>query len=138
MQTEVLTRVFLVPHEEFLCSWCSSDSRAAEGDITLNYDSYSASGQVLGVRSMHTSHASKPVFITNSPASQTSYPFAHQKTSLLVKIVANLTCFVPDLCKGKKKKKIANLALHIYVCICHLLCLIIFIVFIHRGEKSLP
>ncbi|KAL7598262.1 hypothetical protein Lser_V15G27337 [Lactuca serriola] len=100
--TEVLTRVFLVPHEEFLCSWCSSDSRAAEGDITLNYDSYSASGQVLGVRSMHTSHASKPVFITNSPASQTSYPFAHQKTSLLVKIVANLTCFVPDLCKEEK------------------------------------
>ncbi|CAH1417616.1 unnamed protein product [Lactuca virosa] len=53
--TEVLTRVFLVPHGEFL-----------------------------------------------STSGQTSYPFAHQKTSLLVKIVANLTCFVPDLCKEEK------------------------------------
>ncbi|CAI9288644.1 unnamed protein product [Lactuca saligna] len=106
--TEVLTRVFLVPHEEFLSSWCSSDSRAAEGDITLNYDSYSASGQVLGVMSRHTSHASKPVFITNSRASQTSYPFAHQKTSLLVKIVTNLICYAPHICKEEENDLFLN------------------------------
>lgn len=89
--TEVLTRVFLLPHEEFLSSWCSSNSEPAEEDVTLNYDSFSQAGQVLGVI-----RGSKSAFST----SQT--PFAHQKTSLLIKIVANLTCFVPDLCKEEK------------------------------------
>lgn len=94
---EVLTRVFLVPHGEFLSSWCSSDSEPADEDVNLNYDSYSAAGQVLGV--MSASRGSKSAFNT-SRASET--PYAHQKTSLLVKIVANLTCFVPDLCKEER------------------------------------
>ncbi|KAJ0778763.1 putative nodulin homeobox protein [Helianthus annuus] len=94
--TEVLTTIFLQPHAEFLSSWCSSESEEEE-DATLDYDPLSASGWVLGV--LTSSDVPESTF-NASPVPPTSYAF--QRTSLLVKVVANLTCFIPDLCKEEK------------------------------------
>lgn len=96
MQTEVLTTIFLQPPEEFFSSWCSSESRPSEEDATLDYDSLAASGWVLGV--LPSSDVPESTF-NASRVPRTSYAF--QRTSLLVKVVANLTCFIPDICKGK-------------------------------------
>ncbi|KAI3668223.1 hypothetical protein L6452_43300 [Arctium lappa] len=95
--TEVLTTVFLLPHGEFLSSWCSSALEPCEEDVIIDYDSLSAAGQALGVFS--TSHVIQSAVRTRR-APRT--PYARQKTSLLVKIVANLTCFVPDICKEEE------------------------------------
>ncbi|KAJ9543446.1 hypothetical protein OSB04_023153 [Centaurea solstitialis] len=93
---EVLTTVFLLPHEEFLSSWCSSAHEPCEEDVVMEYDSLSASGQALGV--LPTSHVVQSA-ARNRRAPQA--PYARQKTSLLVKVIANLTCFLPDICKGE-------------------------------------
>ncbi|CAI9297204.1 unnamed protein product [Lactuca saligna] len=95
--TEVLTTIFLLPHAEFLSSWCSSESRLSEEDATLDYDSLAAAGWVLGV--LTSSDVPESTF-NACRVSRTSYAF--QRTSLLVKVVANLTCFIPDLCKEEK------------------------------------
>lgn len=96
MQTEVLATIFLQPHADFLSSWCSSESRPSEEDATLDYDSLAASGWVLGV--LASSDVPESTF-NACRVPRTSYAF--QRTSLLVKVVANLTCFIPDICKGE-------------------------------------
>ncbi|KAJ0758462.1 putative nodulin homeobox protein [Helianthus annuus] len=95
--TEVLATIFLQPHQEFLSSWCSSGSRPSEEDATLDYDSFTASGWVLGV--LTSSDVPESTF-NASRVPRTSYAF--QRTSLLVKVVANLTCFIPDICREEK------------------------------------
>ncbi|KAK9055803.1 hypothetical protein SSX86_026888 [Deinandra increscens subsp. villosa] len=95
--TEVLVTIFLQPHANFLSSWCSSESRPSEEDATLDYDSLAASGWVLGV--LTSSDVPESTF-NACRVPRTSYAF--QRTSLLVKVVANLTCFIPDICKEEK------------------------------------
>ncbi|KAI7728869.1 hypothetical protein M8C21_029784 [Ambrosia artemisiifolia] len=95
--TEVLTTIFLQPHADFLSTWCSSESRPSEEDATLDYDSLAASGWVLGL--LKSSDVAESTF-NACHVPRTSYAF--QRTSLLVKVVANLTCFIPDLCKEEK------------------------------------
>ncbi|XP_076889034.1 nodulin homeobox-like [Bidens hawaiensis] len=95
--TEVLTTIFLQPHADFLSSWCSSESRPSEEDATLDFDSLAASGWVLGV--LTSSDVPESTF-NACRVPRSSYAF--QRTSLLVKVVANLTCFIPDLCKEEK------------------------------------
>ncbi|XP_076883692.1 nodulin homeobox-like [Bidens hawaiensis] len=95
--TEVLTTIFLQPHADFLSSWCSSESRPSEEDATIDFDSLAASGWVLGV--LTPSDVPESTF-NACRVPRTSYAF--QRTSLLVKVVANLTCFIPDICKEEK------------------------------------
>ncbi|KAL8214920.1 hypothetical protein R6Q57_004369 [Mikania cordata] len=95
--TEVLARVFSQPQREFLNTWCSNDLEPAEEDIVMEFDPTSAAGQVLGFIS--TSQVQHSTW-SNFQAPQT--PYAHQKSSLLVKILANLTSFVSGLCEDEK------------------------------------
>ncbi|KAF5777948.1 putative nodulin homeobox protein [Helianthus annuus] len=86
MQTEVLTRVFLQPQKEFLSTWCSNDHEPIEEENVMDFDSISAAGQVLGLISKsHVQHSTW----NNSQGSPT--PYAYQRTSLLVKILADLS-----------------------------------------------
>lgn len=95
--SEVLTTIFLQPNGEFLSSWCSSESWPSEEDATLDFDPLTAAGWVLGV----STSSDVPESTFNAcRVPRTSYAF--QRTSLLVKIVANLTCFIPDICKEEK------------------------------------
>lgn len=102
LQTEVLTEIFSVAHGEFVSSWCSSDLPIREEDATLEYDPFAAAGWVLDLfpfSDQSNTMSIEPTFVP-SHVPRLSYP--HQRTSLLVKVLANLHCFVPDICKGIK------------------------------------
>lgn len=100
--TEVLTEIFSVAHGEFVSSWCSSDLPIREEDATLEYDPFAAAGWVLDLfpfSDQSNTMSIEPTFVP-SHVPRLSYP--HQRTSLLVKVLANLHCFVPDICKEEK------------------------------------
>ncbi|XP_028066602.1 nodulin homeobox-like isoform X1 [Camellia sinensis] len=100
--TEVLTAIFALPHQEFLSNWCSSDLPTREEDATLEYDLFAAAGCVLDSSSssdLPNVMNSGPNFI---PINIPWASYAHQRSSLLVKIIANLHCFVPEICKEEK------------------------------------
>ncbi|GAA0145942.1 homeodomain transcription factor [Lithospermum erythrorhizon] len=99
--TELLTDIFMLPHGEFLSSWCSSDLSVWEEEATVTYDPFAAAGWVL--TSCSSTVPGKPLnseYVVSSSLSQASY--AHERTALLVKAIANLHCFVPDICKEEK------------------------------------
>ena len=100
IQTKVLTAIFSLPHGDFLSSWCSSNLPMREEDGSLEYDSFAAAGWVLDkLSSLDLSNGTNLEFSSlpnNMP--QTSYE--HQRTSLFVKVIANLHCFVPTICEG--------------------------------------
>ncbi|XP_011079762.1 nodulin homeobox isoform X1 [Sesamum indicum] len=77
--TEALAAIFLLPHGEFLSGWCSSDLPVCEDDAALE-------------------HPDSSTFPCSVPRSS----YAHQRTSLLIKVIANLHCFVPDVCQDEK------------------------------------
>ncbi|PSR86021.1 Nodulin homeobox like [Actinidia chinensis var. chinensis] len=100
--TGVLTAIFSLPHQEFLSSWCSSDLPIWEEDATMEYDSFAAAGCV-----MDSFSSSDFLNIANSgstliPSNMQRASYAHQRTSLLVKVIANLHCYVPGICKEEE------------------------------------
>ncbi|CAH9112507.1 unnamed protein product [Cuscuta europaea] len=99
--TEILSAIFSPPHGEFLTCWCSSDLPIREEDATLEYVPFAAAGWLFNFFSSYqligTSSES-----TFTPCNTSRVPYGHQRTSLLVKIIANLHCFVPDICKDDK------------------------------------
>lgn len=101
--TEVLAAIFSVSHGEFLSSWCSSELPVWEEDTTLDYDPCAAAGWALQLFSV--SAPSLNVGSTEStfvPGNIPRASYAHHRTSLLVKVIANLHCFVPEICKEEK------------------------------------
>lgn len=101
--TEFLTAIFLLPHGEFLSSWCSSDPSLIEEDATLEFDPFAAAGWVLAATS--SSEVQNPTNLesTYTPNNMSQANYAHQRTSLLVKVIANLHCFVPDICEEQER-----------------------------------
>lgn len=100
---EVLTTVALLPHGEFLSTWCSSDPQFKEEDASLEFDSFAAAGWILdSVSSLGLLNAtySESNFI---PHNMPQASYAHQRTSLLVKVIANLHFFGPQICKEYEK-----------------------------------
>ncbi|XP_057964013.1 nodulin homeobox [Malania oleifera] len=106
--TEFLTAIFLLPHGEFLSSWCSSDLPIREEDGTLEFDPFAASGWVLDSFSSLGLLNIANLESTFTPNNVPQASYAHQRTSLLVKVIANLHCFVPDICEEQER----NLFLH--------------------------
>ncbi|KAL3531402.1 hypothetical protein ACH5RR_010724 [Cinchona calisaya] len=100
--TEVLTTIFSLPHGEFLSSWCSSELPVWEEDATLEYDPYAAAGWTLEFLSSPDSLYASNLASTFIPCNVPRASYAHQRTSLLVKVIANLHCFVPGICKEEK------------------------------------
>ena len=99
-KAEVLAAIVSNPYQQFLSSWCSSELPLKEEDALLEYEPYTMAGLILDLSStLDTTNAKiyEPNIIPINNA-QTSY--AHQRTSLLVKVIANLHCFVPKICKG--------------------------------------
>lgn len=100
-QTEVLTAIFSVSHGDFLSCWCSSEPPVREEDATVEYNPYASAGLMLDVTSalLHPDRERILEFgIISNNLVQASY--AHQRTSLFVKIIANLHCFIPNICEG--------------------------------------
>ncbi|XP_021995724.2 nodulin homeobox-like [Helianthus annuus] len=86
--TELLTRVLSQPQREFLSTWCSYDPEPAEEEIVVDFNPTLAAGHVLGLTSeFNVQHSTW----SNCQAPQT--PYAIQRSSLLVQVLANLTCY---------------------------------------------
>ncbi|CAN8308599.1 unnamed protein product [Cochlearia groenlandica] len=100
----VLSSVFCLSHGDFLSMLCSSDISSREDDVTLDYDLFTSAGWVLSVFSS-TGQSPVPQFKLNFQNNLTMSSYAHQKTSLIIKIIANLHCFVPDLCKEQERNR---------------------------------
>ncbi|XP_022156266.1 nodulin homeobox isoform X3 [Momordica charantia] len=109
--TKVLTAVFSLSHGDFLSSWCSSDLPVKEEDATLEYDSFAAAGWVLENFSSLGPLRPKSLDFTLIPSIMAPASYAHQRTSLFVKVIANLHCFVPTICEEQER----NLFLHGFV-----------------------
>ena len=98
-----------IPHEEFRSTWCSTDIPTVEEDVNLEYDPFTAAGVALLFLSPDCESAlSAPVpphennfgCHSNFNGAMPSLTYAQQKSSYLVKIIANLHCFVPNICEG--------------------------------------
>ncbi|KAJ0265015.1 Nodulin homeobox [Hirschfeldia incana] len=95
--TMVLSAVFCLSHGDFLSMLCSSDLSSREDDATLDYDLFTSSGWGLSAFSSPGELVAPP-FKLNFQNNLTMSSYAHQRTSLIVKIMANLHCFVPEVC----------------------------------------
>ncbi|VFQ68622.1 unnamed protein product [Cuscuta campestris] len=99
--TEILSAILYPCHEEFLSCWCSSDLPVREEDATLEYVPFAAAGWLFSFFSSYQLIGASSE-LTLLPCNVSRVPSGHQRTSLLVKIIANLHCFVPDICKDDK------------------------------------
>ncbi|RZC53345.1 hypothetical protein C5167_012196 [Papaver somniferum] len=106
--THVLAEVLSRPQEEFAHCWCSNNLRLAEEeDATLEYDPFVAAGAVLVSitigcgTSIQLNDTKTECNFNVISVPQVSY--AQHKTSLLVKIIANLHCFVPNVCEEQDR-----------------------------------
>ncbi|XP_026665268.2 nodulin homeobox-like isoform X3 [Phoenix dactylifera] len=112
----VLAEILATPHDEFLSSWCSVNIPMIEEDANLEYDPFTAAGVALCTLSDGCESAqSTPVFLTETnyacPSSFSGIPsvvYAQQRTSYLVKIIANLHVFVPNICEEEEKDLFLN------------------------------
>ncbi|XP_022735158.1 nodulin homeobox-like isoform X3 [Durio zibethinus] len=102
--TEFLSAIFSLSHGDFLSMWCSADLPVREEDATLYYELFPAAGWALdSVSSSDLSNTTNLEFTLspNNNMSQASY--VHQRTSLFVKMIANLHCFVPNICEEQER-----------------------------------
>ncbi|KAI3881315.1 hypothetical protein MKW92_008047 [Papaver armeniacum] len=106
--THVLAEVLSRPQEEFAHCWCSNNLRLAEEeDATLEYDPFVAAGAVLVSltigcgTSIQLNDTKTECNFNVISVPQVSY--TQHKTSLLVKIIANLHCFVPNVCEEQDR-----------------------------------
>ncbi|KAK9757248.1 hypothetical protein RND81_01G151500 [Saponaria officinalis] len=105
---EVLAVVLSIPYQQFLLSWCSSDLPVKEEDISLDYEPFTVAGWVLDLSSPSDICNAEVCELNFVPVGSVQASYAHQRTSLLVKVIANLHCFVPNICKEQER----NLFLH--------------------------
>ncbi|KAJ6329202.1 hypothetical protein OIU77_010807 [Salix suchowensis] len=106
--TKVLTAIFSLPHGDFLPIWCSSEFPPREEDGTLEYDTFTAAGWFLDTFAAANLSNAINLEITLIPSNMPQAMYAHQRTSLFVKLIANLHCFVPNICEEQER----NLFLH--------------------------
>lgn len=71
-----------------------------EEDGSIEYDSFAAAGWVLDVFSSINPRNPPSLEFTAVSSSMPQASYAHQRTSLFVKVIANLHCFVPTICEG--------------------------------------
>ncbi|KAL6208511.1 hypothetical protein ACLB2K_019460 [Fragaria x ananassa] len=106
--TQVLTAIFSLPHGDFLSSWCSSVLPVKEEDGSIEYDSFATVGWVLDVVSSTYLHNARSLEFSVTRNSMTQASYVHQRTSLFVKIIANLHCFVPTICEEQERNLFVN------------------------------
>ncbi|ESQ37988.1 hypothetical protein EUTSA_v10028409mg [Eutrema salsugineum] len=100
----VLSAVCCLSHGDFLSMLCSSDISSREDDATLDYDLFTSAGAALSVFSS-SGQLVVPQFKLSFQNNLTMSSYAHQRTSLLIKIIANSHCFVPNVCKEEDRNR---------------------------------
>ncbi|XP_020576563.1 nodulin homeobox isoform X2 [Phalaenopsis equestris] len=107
----VLNELLAVPHQVFLSNWCTVDAHLSEEDGNLEYDPFIAASLALVLQSGSPesilSSVSQPSEINFSFHSNFNgfhlVTYGQQRTSYLIKIVANLHCFVPSFCEEEER-----------------------------------
>lgn len=101
--TKVLTAIISVSHADFLSSWCSSNLSETEEDASVEYDLFASVGWILDNSS--SMDLQNPTFLELHMIRNItpSASYAHNRTSLLVKIIANLHCHVPGRCEESER-----------------------------------
>ncbi|GAB2275101.1 hypothetical protein Dimus_009866 [Dionaea muscipula] len=98
--SEVLAAIFTLPYLEFLASWCSSNIALKEEEPALEYEPFAAAGWILHLCSASNAEHLRSTF---HPCSAPQPTYAHHRTSLLVKVIANLHCFIPKICEEQER-----------------------------------
>lgn len=99
LQSMVLSAVFCLSHGDFLSMLCSSDLSSREDDANVDYDLFKSAGWVLSIFSSSGQSVTSQ-FKLSLQNNLTMSSYAHQRTSLFIKMIANLHCFVPNVCEG--------------------------------------
>ncbi|KAJ1383582.1 NDX1 homeobox protein [Sesbania bispinosa] len=100
--TKVLTAIISLSHGDFLSCWCSSNLPETEEDASLEYDIFAAVGWVLDNKSLDLRNATI-LDLHLIPNNMPPASYAHHRTSLFVKVIANLHCFVPNICEEQER-----------------------------------
>ncbi|XP_057449111.1 nodulin homeobox-like [Lotus japonicus] len=101
--TKVLTAIISLSHGDFLSCWCSSNLPEIEEDASLEYDTFAAVGWVLDNTSSQDLPNATILEFNLVPNRVSSVSYAHHRTSFFVKIIANLHCFVPNICEEQER-----------------------------------
>ncbi|CAK8576010.1 unnamed protein product [Lathyrus sativus] len=101
--TKVLTAVLSLSHMDFLSSWCSSNLLEMEEDASVEYNIFATVGWILDNSSSMDLQNSTVLELNMKRNIMPSASYAHHRTSLFVKVIANLHCFVPDCCEEKER-----------------------------------
>ncbi|KAL1188399.1 Nodulin homeobox [Cardamine amara subsp. amara] len=102
--SKVLSAVFCLCHGEFLSMLCSSDLPSREDDANVDYDLFTSAGWGLSVFSS-IGQQSTPQFKLSLQHNLSMASYAHQRTSLFVKVIANLHCFIPNICQEQDRNR---------------------------------
>ncbi|AEE82269.1 sequence-specific DNA binding transcription factor ATNDX [Arabidopsis thaliana] len=100
----VLSAVFCLSHGDFLSMLCSSDLSSREDDANVDYDLFKSAGWILSVFSS-SGQSVTPQFKLSLQNNLTMSSYAHQRTSLFIKMIANLHCFVPNVCQEQDRNR---------------------------------
>lgn len=100
--TEFLSAIFSLSHGDFVSMWCSTDLPVKEEDATVVYNSFAAAGWVFNALPSSVPNLTATDFslVFNNTALNS---YVHQRTSLFIKIIANLHCHVPEICEAQEK-----------------------------------
>lgn len=90
----------MLSHSDFLSCWCSSNLPEKEEDATLEYEIFATVGWILDNTSLLDLLNAANLEFNLIHDSMPQALYAHQRTALFVKVIANLHCFVPSLCEG--------------------------------------
>ncbi|XBI97334.1 hypothetical protein VPH35_017717 [Triticum aestivum] len=96
-----LTQILATPHDEFVSSWCSVDLPVMEDDTNLDYDPFGAADLALLAASNVLTEAKVNYSCNFCSISMPSIQYEQTRTSCVVKIIANLHVFVPNICEDQ-------------------------------------
>ncbi|WVZ50097.1 hypothetical protein U9M48_001385 [Paspalum notatum var. saurae] len=97
-----LTQILAIPHDEFRLSWCSVNLPVIEEDANLDYDPFGAT-EVALLASDNLLTEAKANYSCPFRPSLPSMAYAETRTSCVVKIIANLHVFIPNICEEQER-----------------------------------
>uniref|UniRef100_A0ACD5UQH8 Uncharacterized protein n=1 Tax=Avena sativa TaxID=4498 RepID=A0ACD5UQH8_AVESA len=98
-----LTQILATPHDEFVSSWCSVNLPVMEDDANLDYDPFGAAELALVAASDMLTETKANYLCPFRSISMPSVEYAQTRTSCVVKIIANLHVFVPNICEEQER-----------------------------------
>ncbi|KAJ3709256.1 hypothetical protein LUZ61_012961 [Rhynchospora tenuis] len=97
-----MSEILATPHEEFISSWCSVNLPTIEEEANLEHDMFNAAG--FATTAMSGDAITEANYACQlSLSSMHAVTYAQLRTSCIVKIIANLHIFVPNICEEHER-----------------------------------